>query len=171
MDKKIELTVDEFKKVEEIINNFLQKGSPDNPPKFIALTGPIASGKTTILREKYSKDYVLIDSGELFDAFDEKDTEKKAGYMMVTGIELVKRSIAEKKNIIIEVSADTTDKGDKLKQIIDQMTLLGYKAEIVVIYCDAGECQKRNEKGRNNMSSYYSTDETLHYFIVAFENM
>lgn len=170
MNKQIEFTEDEFKKVGNVIDNYLQKGEQDNPPKFIAITGPIASGKTTIRKEKYPTGYVLIDSGELFDAFAE-GSEKRPDYMMVAGIELVKRSITEKRNIIIEITADTTDKGEKLKQITDKMTALGYKAEIEFIYCDAEECQKRNVKGRGNVSSFYSTDETLHYFFVAFENM
>jgi len=174
MNKQIELTEEEFKKIEDVINNFLQKGAANDSPKFVVLTGSIASGKTTIRKEKYSKDYVLIDSGELFDSFDAKNnenTEKKSGHMMIAGIELVKRSITEKRNIVIEITADTPEKGDKLKQIIDKMSSLGYKAEIEAIYCDVEECQRRNAKGRDNMSSYYSTDETLHYFMVAFENL
>lgn len=173
-DKQIDLTPDELNKIESVINIFLQKGFTSNNPKFIVLAGPIASGKTTILREKYSKDYVLIDSGELLDAFNGKDgddPEKKAGYLMIAGIELVKRSIAQKRNIVIEITADTNDKADKMKQISEKMSLFGYKTEMQYIHCDPEECEKRNLKGRDNVSSYYSTDETLHYFTVAFENM
>ncbi len=175
MDKQIKLTGDELEKIDNVINGFLQNGARDNPPKFIILTGPIASGKTTIRREKYSKDYVLVDSGELFDIFKANfsaaNSEKLEEYLMVTGIELVKKSINEKKNIVIEISADTKDKGERMISIYDKMTSLGYKSEISVIDCDLEECQRRNEKGRDNVSSYYSTDETLHYFILAFENM
>ena len=105
MNKQIELSEDEFKKIGNVINDELQKGEPGDPPKFIALTGPIASGKTTIRRTKYSSGYVLIDSGELFDIFKknelEDSQEKTEAYLMVAGIDLVKRSIDEKKNIII----------------------------------------------------------------------
>lgn len=171
MDKQIELSEEEFEAIEEVINIFLEKGSESDSPKFIVLTGPIASGKTTIRREKYSEKYVLIDSGELFDAFNGKgdeDPAKKAEYLMVAGIELVRRSIAMKANIVIEITADTTDRGEKLKLIVEKMASLGYEVEPQYIHCDIEECKKRNLKGRDNVSSYYSTDETLHYFMVYF---
>lgn len=176
IDKKIKLNKEEIKKIDEVISGFLEKGIKDNPPKFIVITGPIASGKTTYRRETYPKDYVLIDSGELFDIFDafdgksNKNSERKAEYLMVTGIELVKQSILEKKNIIIEITTDSNGRLENLKKITDKMELLGYQIKVEVINCDLEECQKRNQKGRDNVSSYYSTDETIHYFLVCFEN-
>ena len=173
MDKKIELNIDESNKIEEVINSFLIKGVTDNPSKFIAIIGPIASGKTTYRRETYPEDYVLIDSGELFDAFNgdkDNDPERKSEYLMVTGIELVKRSISEKKNIMIEVNIDTDEKRKQLQNITDRMESLGYEIKIEVIDCDLEQCKERNLKGRDNVSSYYSTDETLHYFDIYFFN-
>jgi len=68
MDKKIEFTADEFKKIEKVVNDFLQNGGLNDPPKFVILTGPIASGKTTVRNEKYSKDYVLVKEDRLEEA-------------------------------------------------------------------------------------------------------
>lgn len=172
MDKKIELTPNEFGKVNEIVTRFAHEGDVREEPTLVIVMGPIASGKTTRRRQLYGKGFVLVDSGELFDAFrsGEENQEKLEGLLMVAGTELVRRSVTERRNIVIEVSADTPEKGEKVKKIADTMTGLGYKVSIDYVECDPEECQRRNEKGRDNVSSYYSTEETMHYFFIYFEN-
>lgn len=172
MEKRIELTPEEFGKVNEVVSRFVQSGTVSTEPVMVIVTGPIASGKTTIRREKYSQGYTLIDSGELMDAYKDEvaSEEKLEGLLMVTGTELVRRAVTEKRNIVIEITADTPEKAKRVEEITDKMTSLGYKVEIEYVDCDAEECQRRNEKGRDNVSSYYSSDETLHYFLVYFTN-
>ncbi|MGB8493960.1 MAG: hypothetical protein WCE53_06125 [Candidatus Acidiferrum sp.] len=75
-----------------------------------------------IRREKYPQDYVLIDAEELLDIFTENksgdDAKKMEQHAMVAGIELVTKSIAEKRNIVIEILGD---KKEPINSIKDKM--------------------------------------------------
>lgn len=166
----VKLSGEEFIKIHEVVDSFLKKGDQGNPPKFVILMGPIASGKTTIRREKYADGYVLVDSGELSDIFSEntKDTELIENYLIVAGTELVRQAVELKKNIIIEIIGD---KEDPMKNVVSKMVEIGYKPEIIYIGCDLEECIRREEaRGRSNVSSFYSQDETLMYFLRYFAN-
>jgi hypothetical protein len=75
MDSTMRLGPGVQRRIEEVIDSFLRKGRQDNPPKFVVLAGGVGSGKSTVRREKYSEGYVLIDAGELLDAFEENTQE------------------------------------------------------------------------------------------------
>jgi hypothetical protein len=119
---KIKLGSDELERIEKVIDSFLRKGKQDYPPTLVVLAGSVASGKTTIRREKYPQDYVLIDAGELLDIFTENksgdDAKKMEQHAMVAGIESVTKSIAEKRNIVIEILGDNKE---PINSIVDNM--------------------------------------------------
>ena len=171
--QKLQSTTVQGQSDEEVVDSFLLKGKQDNPPKFVVIAGPVATGKTTLRRKKYAQNYVLVDSGELFDIFiankSGEDAEKMKQRSVTIGAELVSRSIAQRRNIVIEILGDLEE---PKKTILPKMTSLGYEIEIEFIECDLKEALRREEaRGRDNMSAYYSQSDTLLYFTTAFSHI
>jgi predicted kinase len=158
---------------EEVVDGFLLKGKQDTPPMFVVIAGPVGTGKTTFRREKYAQDYVLIDAGELFDIYTADksgdEAEKMEQRAMAAGVELVERSVGQRRNILIEILGDQEE---PKKSILPKMASLGYQTKIEFIDCDVEEALRREKAGgRDNMSAYYSQDSTLLYFTTALIKM
>lgn len=54
LQQSLKLTDEEVAQLTEIANPFWEKGVSQNPPQLVILTGGVASGKTTMRRQKFS---------------------------------------------------------------------------------------------------------------------
>lgn len=74
--------------------------------------------------------------------------------MQIIGSLVARRSISERRHIVIElIGADF----DPTKALIDAMQELGYRIDVQATTCDIEEAQRRNlSRGDNNISCYYA---------------
>jgi hypothetical protein len=63
--KLAEFTGEEFIQIGEIARPFWERGTSENPPKFVIVMGGIGAGKTTLRRLKYAEGYVHFDYSEI----------------------------------------------------------------------------------------------------------
>lgn len=70
MDNKLQqslnLTDEEVAQLTEIVKPFWEKGESQNPPQLVILTGSVASGKTTMRRQKFNGGYVQFEYGDVY---------------------------------------------------------------------------------------------------------
>lgn len=135
--------------------------SKNDSPKIIIVTGGNGAGKTTHIRENYSKGFVIINAEEIyrnvmiFDDFGEKSR------MIVDpiGALIAERAVRERRNIVLEMLGDTIESIDP---IINAMTLIGYKVDVNYINSDMEESYERHLKAvkedRGYVPTYYSQD-------------
>lgn len=159
------LSGDEYLKIVETIKPILESVKSSNSPKFVFITGGIGSGKTTIRRHEFSKDYINFDFAEIGKAIEKAFGEKHPRLMdysfwacdMILG-----DSITNHKNIIIELIGDNAD---QITILATKMKELGYEVNVNGIICDVAEAYKRHKKAtaedKDYMSCYFSAELTL----------
>ena len=128
------------------------------PPEMVVLLGGVASGKTTLRRERYSAGYVLVDAADIFISL------SRGGYydfpdaflepMDLMGRLIANRAISERRNIVTEIIGSDFD---ETTELIEAIRSAGYKIQAVGVTCDVEEAMKRNlSRGDDNISSYYA---------------
>ena len=173
-DKKItEFDGDEYIKIGSVVKPFLENGISENPPKFIIFMGGIGSGKTTIRRAEFGKNYVNFDFGEIDTAirnFIGKDHPRLIEYSVLACDIILRESISEKKNIVIEIIGDNYD---QIVPVMEKMKEIGYKVDVRGIVSDIEEARKRHllatKEDKNYISSYYTQEPTLSIFFHYFD--
>lgn len=163
---------DEYLKVGSVAKSFFEKIPSSNPPKFVVLMGGIASGKTTIRRAEFSKDYVNLDFGEVDTAlrnFMGKGHPRGIEYCMLACDIILKECVLEKKNMIIEIIGDNYN---QLAPVLEKMKEIGYEVQARTIISDVVESYKRHllatKEDKNYISSYYTQEPTLAIFFNYF---
>lgn len=164
----IQITTDELKQINQIVDLFMKKASSDSPPKFFVLTGGVGAGKTTIRRRRYSKNHVNFDLGDILTEFknivDENDP-KLTTFVSFASDLILHEAIKGKSNIVIEVIGDNEA---LLTPVIDGMIKLGYEISIDAVYADPAECYKRHldavKNDKDYLSSYFTQEATLSLF-------
>lgn len=66
LKQSLKLTDEEVAKLAEIEKPFWKKGISENPAKLVSLTDGVASGKTTMRRQKFSDGYVQFEYGDVY---------------------------------------------------------------------------------------------------------
>ena len=130
----------------------------DGQPVAVIITGGVATGKTTIRKEKYSTGYVLIDAADVFlslsrgeylpfpEAFEEP--------MDLIGRLIARRALSERRNIVTELIGA---EAEPVRQLIDALRSIGYSVQGAVITCDVEEAVRRNAtRGHDDISAYYA---------------
>lgn len=159
---------EEYTKILNIAESFCEKGVSENPPKFVILTGGVGSGKTTIRRKDYNKGYVNFDFGEILltcaEAFG-KDESRLESIIKLTCDMILKESINQKKNIVIEVIGAHED---EFMPVVNGMMKLGYTFSFVFVDCPPAEACIRHLKAvqedKDYWSSYFTQEGTLSFF-------
>ena len=173
MEKVTHFSGDEFLAIGEIAKPFWEKGATGNPPKFVMVMGGVGAGKTTVRRQQYADGYVHFDIGEIYQALRKSyasDNPKMESYTALAADLILKESILEKKNIVIEIIGDSAE---ALTPVIDKMRETGYDVSVTGITCDPTEAYQRHLKAvkedKDYFSAYYTQDATLGAFYGYFD--
>jgi hypothetical protein len=142
------------------INRYFDDSSlPDGAEsRIVIFMGGVASGKTTLRKQRYSTGFVLVDAADIFlnlsrggffpfpEAFEEP--------MQIIGSILAQRAVAERRNIVTELIGAELDPA---KDLIEAMLAIDYKVDLQAITCDVEEAQRRNlNRGDDCISAYYA---------------
>ena len=142
------------------IDRYFDGSSQSNgaEPRIVILMGGVASGKTTIRKERFSSGYVLVDAAEVFlglsrgEYFDFPGPFEKL--LGIAGPLIARRAIDEKRHIVTELIGAEFE---PTKTLIEAMRAIGYRVEMQSITCDIEEAQRRNlSRGDDNVSAYYA---------------
>lgn len=166
--KTIKFDGEKYLELMKVADEFLQKGSIDETPKFVIITGGIAVGKSTERKNKYNKGYVFIDAGAIYMKLTENETkkiERAEEYCPIIGEMMITMAVKDKRNIVIELIGD---KYEDLDKIIQEMTKRGYKINIEALIGDIADCYQRHLKqekeGRDDISSFHTQNATMQIF-------
>jgi hypothetical protein len=172
MEKVVQFSGDEFLQVGEIAKPFWERGSTGNPPKFVIFMGGVGAGKTTIRRQQFAEGFVHFDIGEIYQALRKtfsSDNPKIESYTSLAGDLILKESINEKKNIVIEIIGDSAE---VITPVIDKMKEIGYDVSVNGITCDPAEAYARHHKAvkedKDYLSAYFTQEATLGVFYSHF---
>lgn len=163
-DGTFKIPPDKYIAILKLIDDFCIRGKVQEPPEFLVISGGTGVGKTTIRRQKYSDGWVVVDPGDLYHAGKKTVGEDSVElpWIYFSGIELVKRAIAERRNILIEVIGD---KFEPLNNLLDKMKAIGYTVRVEFIFNDIAKSWENNlKRGKDNTSSFYTQDETYAWF-------
>jgi hypothetical protein len=165
--KTAQISGEEYIKIAEIVIPFLNDKKSDDPPKFAIFMGGPGSGKTTIRRRDFS-DYVNIEFGEIHTAMTKEfgaDHPKLSIFASLACDTILRESLEDKKNIVIEIIGDNMEMIDP---VIEKMMEIGYKISIQPVYCDISEARERHLKAvkedENYLSVYFTEKPTLSIF-------
>ena len=171
--KAVQFSTDEFRIISDVAMSFLQRGVSENPPKFVIFMGGVGVGKTTIRREKYAEGYVHLDFGEIHLALEKtigKSRQRLAEYALFASDIILRESINDKKNIVIEIIGDSYD---LIVPVIEKMKDIGYKLDIVGLTGDIAECRQRPlkavEEDPDYISAHFTQEPTLSVFYSQLE--
>lgn len=168
LQQSLKLTDEEVIELTELAKSFWGKGVSQNPPQLVILTGGVASGKTTIRKQKFNDGYVQFEYGDVYTAIKKAmkaDEEKLLKYAFFTSNLILNESLAAKKNIVTEIIGDNEA---LVSPIIDEMTKKGYKVSINYVHCDPAEAYKRHLKAVKEDKDYWSAHFTQESTILAF---
>lgn len=168
LQQSLKLTDGEVAQLTEIAKPFWEKGESQNPPQLVILTGGVASGKTTMRRQKFSDGYVQFEYGDVCTAIKkvmEAEEEKLLKYAFFASNLILNESLAAKKNIVTEIIGDNEA---LISPIIDEMTKKGYKVSINYVHCDPAEAYKRHLKAVKEDKDYWSAHFTQESTLLAF---
>lgn len=128
------------------------------PPQFDLVMGGVCTGKSHFIKENYKSGYTHIDAGDIFmklskgKYFDFPSTLEHK--MNKIGLELANKAIAEKANIVMEVTGDNEE---EVSQLIDELTEVGYEINVQGITCDEETALERNvNRSDDNISAYFT---------------
>ena len=149
----------EFNIKNEVGRLFDESSKSSLQPTAVILMGGIASGKTTLRKQKYSRGYALIDAGDVFLNLSRGEFLPFPGPLEsaieVVGRAATKRALSERRNIVTEIiGADQ----QPTEQLTSSLATIGYKVEIVLLTCTPEEAAKRNAE-RNleeSISAHFS---------------
>ncbi len=137
-------------------NSSLAKG---NSPKMIIVTGGNAAGKTTLIKEKYSKGYVVINAEGIYrniKIFDDFGLESQE-LVNEIGAKIAQRAINENRNVILEMIGH---KESSMKFLIDAVVAAGYKVDVKHVHADPVEAYQWHMKAISGDKGYLPTTNT-----------
>lgn len=155
----------------EEINKFLDESSfaDKDGPVFVLIIGGVGAGKTTLRKDKFSKGYVVIDAGLIFQNLGGTELHEFGRDFMepmdILGWALVKRAIKDKRNIVTEIIGSAVE----AESIINSMKSLGYRTNLQLVECDPIEAYKRHlaavQTDPNYISSYFTQSYHLKWIL------
>lgn len=165
----INITGDEFLKLNKIAESFYNKGIPGNPPRLVIFTGGVGSGKTTSRKQMFPKDYVHFEFGEIFVAVRKEFGEnyKNLANLMHIICDLILVNVfQEKKNIVTEIIGDEKN---ILENLVDFAAKKGYEVHLKYLTLDPVKAYERHLKAVNEdpeyFSAFHSQEATLSFLL------
>lgn len=127
-------------------------------PRIVILMGGIASGKTTIRKERYSTGYVVVDAADIFLSLSRGGVypfpEAFVQPMELIGDAVARRAVSERRHIVME---STGMEFEPTQALIETMTAIGYRVSVQAVVCDIEEAWRRNtSRGNDDISCYYA---------------
>jgi hypothetical protein len=130
----------------------------DQRPRLVLLMGPPATGKTTVRKDRYPTEYVVVDAGEIFLNL------SRGGYfpfpeaflepMGSIGTQVARRAVFQLRNIVVELIGTQCE---PVKEMLDAMYALGYEIDVQYITCDLEEAIRRNaSRGPDCISAHFA---------------
>ncbi|HUL45579.1 MAG TPA: zeta toxin family protein [Steroidobacteraceae bacterium] len=156
----------------EEVDKFLGKSSlhvEQTQPRFVLLLGGVCTGKTSMRKATYSKDYVVLDAGEIFLNLS-RGEYYEFGEMFEQPLDMIGYGVAYKairgrRNIVTELIG--SDYGPT-KSVIDAMQSLGYKVEVIGVDCDLEVAMARNlNRGLDNISAHFTDPYHIRWLLQA----
>jgi len=152
--------VSQIFKAEEEVGWFFDESSLSYgaQPNFVLIFGPVAVGKTTLRKEKYATGFVLIDAVPIFLHMSRGEyysfSTDLCEPMDVFGRMIATRAIQERRHIVTEMIG-----GDEeaVQALIDAMTAIGYKVDLIFVHCPLEQAVQWNLNRRDDsISAYYA---------------
>lgn len=166
--KTVQFNGDEFMQIGEIAKPFWENGLSENPPKLVVFMGGVGSGKTTIRKQQFASGYVHFDFGEIYTSIKKnigEDNPKLTSYTALASDMILRESIENKKNIVIEIIGE---REDLITPVINKMKEIGYDVSINAITVDPVEAYKRHlkavEEDKDYLSAHFTQEATLSSF-------
>ncbi len=127
-------------------------------PIAVILMGGVATGKTTLRKQQYSRGYVVIDAADIFLSLSKGEVlsfpDALEEPLNQIGRLVAKRALFERRNIVTEIIGAEYEPTTRL---VEALKGAGYRAEMVFVSCGLGESFKRSaNRGENNISAYYA---------------
>lgn len=127
-------------------------------PKAVILMGGVASGKTTIRRQRFSKGFVLIDAAEIFHHLTPAGQSLDFPQALQEPLEIIgsmvaRKAIKERRNIVTEIIGDEVD---PTMELLSALKDSGYDIEPVGVTCSVEQALERNANRGDNISAYYA---------------
>ena len=124
----------------------------------VILMGGVATGKTTMRKQRFATGYVLVDAVDIFLSLSQgavlpfpNGLEEQ---MNTAGAAIAKRALSEQRNIVTEIIGAEFEPTTLL---IEALKALGYKVEVVAVTCDLEESMRRNMcRDDDAISAYYA---------------
>ncbi len=151
-------------KLDDIINSFFKDKTQKNEAIF--LIGTICSGKTKYRNENLSKNYVILDAGEIYlklyhssDGFGEHLNEE----LLYIGNQITQRILKNRYSFVVELSPKYYKDIIKITKKLKEM---GYKTTGIKFDVTEEEAEKRNKnRDKNNISSYFTESYNIAWLI------
>ena len=152
----VNIPADEFLRVGEVVEWFVNKGDTQERPKFVIFMGGVGSGKTTIRQRDFADGYVHFDYGEIRNAIKDEFGENHPGFATFVSLASTltfEEALKKKKNIVIEIIGEEYE---VVEPVITKMRNAGYEISVQGITCDISEAYERHIRATNDDPNYYS---------------
>lgn len=138
-------------------------------PVLVLLIGGVATGKTTLRKTQYASSHVVVDAAEVFLNLSRGAVYNYPSFlevpMNVIGEIVARQAIAERRHIVTEL---TGRRPDAIRQLIDAMSALDYRVQVLGVTCDPEEAVRRNlARGVDCISAYYAEGHHLPWLLAA----
>lgn len=157
----------------EEVERFFDPSSLPGPegPVFALIVGAVAVGKTRHRRANHASGYVVVDAGDIFISLSRGRYLDFPSTLEVPmewiGTMVARRAVAENRSIVSEVTATASE---PLMALIDAMTSIGYRVNVIAIEKDIAESWQWNlQRSRDNISSYYTEAFHLRWLLAGIE--
>ncbi len=143
-------------------------------PVLVIVVGGNGAGKTTHIHEKYSKGYVIINAEEIYRNIKIFDDFGEVSQRLVNeiGEAIAYRAINERRDVVLEMVAHIEG---SLDPIIDAVTAIGYKVDIIHISSNIDEAYKRHlnaiKVDKGYLPTYFSEDYHKHWILEAINEL
>jgi hypothetical protein len=145
--------------------------SNESGPHFVLLMGGVATGKTTLRRQRYSKGYVVVDAAEIFGRFSQGAylpfPDALQDPMEIIGSRVAKQAVHERRHIVTEIIGATVE---PVKYLIDTMKNAGYEVDVQVVFCDLQESILRGANRGDSISAYYAEAYNNRWLLIAVQD-
>lgn len=151
-------------KLSEVARCFID-GKQKKESKFVIVTGGVGAGKTTLIENKYSEDFLHFDAELIEKKVKEKFNFKSKEFhrfVLLAGGLILQQVLRSNRNIVIEVIGNDKDKLEKLIKLIENA---GYRVLVEYVEADPREAYERHlkavEEDSEYKSAYYTQDQTI----------
>ena len=132
-------------------------------PLLVIVMGAVATGKTRLRREKYSKGFTSIDAGEIFIQLSEGEYYDFPSHLETKMDEIgrnkMRECVQKRENIVVEIAGVDYE---LVKEMIDQAEKINYTVQLDYVECDINLAWEQNiGRGDDNISALFN--EKYHY--------